>query len=46
MIPKFKSEEEADFWQIHSPLDYPEEFTDMEEPSEITHLRERRFKNE
>lgn len=32
-IPKFKTEEEeARFWGTHSPLDYSEEFTDVEEP--------------
>lgn len=32
-IPKFKSEEEeARFWDTHSPLDYPDEFTDVKEP--------------
>jgi len=32
-LPKFKSEEkEARFWDIHSPLDYPDEFTDVKEP--------------
>ena len=45
MIPKFKSEkEEADFWQIHSSLDYPEDFTDAEEPLEIIRLRKGRIK--
>lgn len=32
-IPKFKSEEEeARFWDTHSPLDYPDEFVDIKEP--------------
>ena len=32
-IPKFKSEdEEARYWDTHSPLDYPDEFIDVEEP--------------
>ena len=32
-IPKFKSEkEEALFWSKNSPLDYPDEFTDIKEP--------------
>lgn len=32
-IPKFKSEEEeARFWDTHSPLDYPNEFVEVEEP--------------
>lgn len=32
-IPKFKSEEEeARFWDTHSPLDYPDKFTDVKEP--------------
>lgn len=36
-LPKFKSEEEeARFWDTHSPLDYPDEFTDVKEPFEIT----------
>ncbi|MBU1147629.1 MAG: BrnA antitoxin family protein [Candidatus Omnitrophica bacterium] len=36
-LPKFKSEEEeARFWATHSPLDYPDEFTDVEEPLEIS----------
>ena len=31
-MPKFKSEEEEGrFWKTHSPLDYPEEFTDVKE---------------
>lgn len=30
-IPKFKSiEEEAEFWDSHSPTDYPEEWTEVE----------------
>ena len=36
-LPKFKSEEEESrFWATHSPLDYPGEFTDVEEPFEIS----------
>lgn len=36
-IPKFKNEEEeARFWETHSPLDYPEEFTDLKEPFEFS----------
>ncbi len=32
-IPKFKSEEEeARFWDTHSPLDYPDEFVEVKEP--------------
>jgi hypothetical protein len=32
-IPKFKcEEEEARFWDTHSPLDYPDEFVDVKEP--------------
>lgn len=30
-LPKFKSEkEEARFWETHSPVDYPEDFTNVE----------------
>jgi hypothetical protein len=30
-IPDFKSrEEEAEFWQTHSPLDFPDEFEEVE----------------
>jgi len=33
VIPKFKSEEEeARFWDTHSPLDYPGEFDEVKEP--------------
>ena len=36
-LPKFKSEEEeACFWATHSPLDYPNEFIDAEEPFKIS----------
>ena len=36
-LPKFKSEEEeAHFWETHSPLDYPEEFTEVKEPFKFT----------
>ncbi len=32
-LPKFKSEEdEARFWDTHSPLDYPDEFVEVKEP--------------
>ncbi len=35
-VPKFKSEEEESrFWDTHSPLDYPDEFADVEEPFEF-----------
>ena len=35
-MPKFKTEkEEARFWDTHSPLDYPSEFTDVKEPFEF-----------
>ena len=34
---KFKSEEEeAQFWEKHSPLDYPGEFKEVEKPFEIS----------
>lgn len=34
---KLKSEkEEAKFWGSHSPLDFPEEFTDVTEPFEFS----------
>ena len=29
-------EEEARFWDTHSPLDYPDEFTEVKEPFEFT----------
>ena len=33
IIPKFRTEEEeARFWDTHSPLDYPDEFTKVKEP--------------
>lgn len=36
-MPKFKTEKEAArFWETHSPLDYPEEFTDVKEPFEFS----------
>ncbi len=41
-LPKFKSEgEEARFWDTHSPLDYPDEFTEVKEPFKIapSHLK-------
>jgi hypothetical protein len=32
-IPKFKTaKEEAEFWETHSPLDFPSEFKDVKEP--------------
>lgn len=32
-LPKFKSEKQiAGFWDSHSPLDYPGEFTDVINP--------------
>jgi len=35
-LPKFKTEEEeARFWDTHSPLDYPAEFVDVKEPFEF-----------
>ncbi len=35
-LPKFKTEEEeARFWDTHSPLDYPGEFTEVKEPFKI-----------
>ena len=35
-LPKFKSEEEeVRFWDTHSPLDYPDEFTEVREPFKI-----------
>ena len=34
---KFKSEEEeAKFWKTHSPLDYPEKFTEVTEPFKLS----------
>ena len=36
VIPKFRTEEEeARFWDTHSPLDYPGEFVDVKEPFEF-----------
>ncbi len=32
VIPEFKTEEEARFWDTHSPLDYPGEFTAVKGP--------------
>lgn len=30
-VPKFRSEQEAaEFWDTHSPLDYPEEFKEVQ----------------
>ncbi len=42
-IPKFKSlEEEAKFWDTHSPLDFPDEWKDIEvevkKPLTIMHV--------
>lgn len=35
-IPKFKNEdEERNFWDTHSPLDYPGEFVEVKEPFEF-----------
>ena len=35
-LPKFKSEEEeARFWDTHSPLDYPGEFREVKESFEF-----------
>ena len=32
-LPKFKSaQEEAEFWETHSPLDFPGEFEEVKEP--------------
>ena len=32
-LPKFKSEEEeAEFWSMHSALDYPDEFCKVKRP--------------
>ena len=32
-VPKFKSaKEEAEFWETHSPLDFPGQFEDVKEP--------------
>ena len=37
-IPKFKTEEEeARFWDTHSPLDYPGEFSEAKDPFEFAH---------
>lgn len=33
-FPNFKNAEEAQFWEMHSPLDYPEFF----EPCEVWYL--------
>ena len=36
VIPKFRTEEEeARFWDTHSPLDYPGDFTEVKEPFEF-----------
>jgi len=46
-IPKFKSEkEEAQFWSKHSPLDFQEEFTEVEEPFELDPALIRRIAKE
>ncbi|MFH1940234.1 MAG: CopG family antitoxin [bacterium] len=35
-LPKFKTEEEeARFWNTHSPLDYPDKFSEVREPFEF-----------
>lgn len=35
-IPEFKTEEEeARFWDTHSPLDYPGEFSEVKDPFEF-----------
>ena len=35
-LPKFKTEEEeARFWDTHSPLDYPGEFSEVKDPFEF-----------
>jgi hypothetical protein len=32
-VPKFKTaEEEAEFWETHSPLEFPDEFEEVKEP--------------
>ena len=32
-LPKFKNaEEEAEFWETHSPLEFPDEFEEVAEP--------------
>jgi hypothetical protein len=32
-LPKFKNaKEEAEFWETHSPLDFPDEFEEVKEP--------------
>jgi len=32
-LPKIKNaKEEAEFWDTHSPLDFPDEFEEMKEP--------------
>ena len=50
-LPKFKSEEEeAHFWDTHSPLDYPGEFTEVKEPlkfsPELLKTKKRKFTSE
>jgi len=34
-LPRFKTEEEARFWETHSPLDYPGEFAEVKDPFEF-----------
>jgi hypothetical protein len=32
-VPKFKNaQEEGEFWETHSPLDFPDEFEEVREP--------------
>ncbi len=46
-LPKFKSEEEeARFWDTHSPLDYPGEFVDVKKPFKFAHLLKKRVKED
>lgn len=36
-IPHFKSEkEEGQFWKTNSPLDYPDEFTELKDPLQFS----------
>ena len=49
-LPKFKTdEEEARFWDTHSPLDYPGEFSEVKEPfkfsPELLETKKRKFTN-
>jgi len=46
-LPKFKSEEEeARFWDTHSPLDYPNEFTKVKVPPKFARLLKKRVKED